>query len=360
MDDGPSSLKKWKDKFFLIDRRAILDYLTWRHSCLCVSDDLLIDGYDRNDVERLCARLIYLRKMREEVLVRSGLSCVWFNKECDMVFQRIDDNAGRLGDCNFYSLFIVPFAIILLPLFIVYQFIVPSHTTAPAAEGTIIPLPTPNEIAASLSDSRLAKKSKGPSQTRVRLTLDTTPEPSRPSKKRKLKKKALEAGSNVSELDQAKGVDGADLADLCAKIEDSLERDKGVSTRAVSVPISRLGKRLGAPPSIAVVSASKPSYVGSSAPASTSGRTAAQKVSNFHVAAKADFNKALVNVPTTPFPFLSKIAVASRGTLSEVTQVLPDKHIRSVIPASAIPPIANEDAGQVPLEHASYVLAASI
>ncbi|GJX01525.1 hypothetical protein Tco_0185438 [Tanacetum coccineum] len=531
MDDGPSSLKKWKDKFFLIDRRAILDNLTWRHSCSCVYDDLPIDGYDRNDVERLCARLIYLRKMREEVLVHSRFSSVWFNKECDMVFQRIDDNVEMC----------------------IYDFMtLPSWSDA--------------KIAASLSDSCLAKKSKGPSQAVVHSTLDTTPEPSWPLKKRKLKKKASEVVSNVLELDQA----------------------KGVSTRAVSVPIPRLGKRLGAPPSIAVVSASEPSYVGTLAPASTSGcslslggavvsghagksgaevmrrqldpldslaysalardaeydqildndfgtatrgeeidltlfplapgpyhmpnpyegvssplhtkeewdmpyalesnilckdifkdpyvcrkaldqtitpvelkrtksliplelsnrvnvlsallvshvtsldnkleklqrnydamgqenelcsqrdadsgevkklqsqltdvkaayvglteeltqtdaklskqdltvrdlqnelalersksqgykdammfEVAAQKVSNFHVAAKADFNKALVNVPTTPFPFLSKIAAASRGTLSEVTQVFPDKHIRSVIPASAIPPIANEDA----------------
>ncbi|GKF55098.1 hypothetical protein Tco_0165438, partial [Tanacetum coccineum] len=40
MDDGPSSLKNWKSKFFLIDHRAIPDHLTWRHSHSCVSDDL--------------------------------------------------------------------------------------------------------------------------------------------------------------------------------------------------------------------------------------------------------------------------------------------------------------------------------
>ncbi|GJZ90690.1 reverse transcriptase domain-containing protein [Tanacetum coccineum] len=106
MDDGPSSLKKWKDKFFLIDRRAIPDYLTWRHSCSCVSNDLPSDGYDWNDVQRLCARLICLREMREEVLVRSGLSSVWFNKDCDPpLLERV-----------------------------------PSHTTAPATEGAIITL----------------------------------------------------------------------------------------------------------------------------------------------------------------------------------------------------------------------------
>ncbi|GKA85066.1 hypothetical protein Tco_0806720 [Tanacetum coccineum] len=49
MDDGPSSLKKWKSKFLLIDHRAIPDHFTWRHSHSYVSDDLPADGYDRND-----------------------------------------------------------------------------------------------------------------------------------------------------------------------------------------------------------------------------------------------------------------------------------------------------------------------
>ncbi|GJS92164.1 hypothetical protein Tco_0774800 [Tanacetum coccineum] len=101
---------------------------------------------------------------------------------------------------------------------------VSSHTTMPATKGAIIPLPTPDEIAASLPDSHLVKKSK--------------------------------------ELDQAKGTDETNLADLCAEIKDSLERDEGVSTRVVLAPTLRLGKRLGAPPSIAVVSASEPSHVG--------------------------------------------------------------------------------------------------
>nr|GEU67518.1 hypothetical protein [Tanacetum cinerariifolium] len=85
-----------------------------------------------------------------------------------------------------------------------------SDTTAPTTKGSIILLPTPDEIVASLPDSHL--------------------------------------------------------------IEDNLERDEGVSTRAVSAPTMLLRKRLGAPPSIAVVSASEPSYVGTLAPTSTFGR----------------------------------------------------------------------------------------
>nr|GEU31574.1 DNA mismatch repair protein MLH3 isoform X1 [Tanacetum cinerariifolium] len=66
MDDGPSILKKWKDKFFLIDRKAIPNYHTWRHTHSCVFDDLPTDGYNPYDVERLRARLVCLCEINEE------------------------------------------------------------------------------------------------------------------------------------------------------------------------------------------------------------------------------------------------------------------------------------------------------
>ncbi|GJU67084.1 hypothetical protein Tco_1253343 [Tanacetum coccineum] len=223
MNDGHSSLKKWKDKFFLIDRRVIPDYLMWRHSCSCVSDDLPSDGYERNDAHQLCARLICLCEMREE------------------------SDAKIVEESHHLS----------LPLLE----LVASHTTAPTTEGAIISLPTPGDIAGSLPDSHLVKKSKDPSQA------------SRPSKRRKLQKRASKAGSNAPELDQAEGADEADLADLCAEIENSLERDEGVSMGVVLAPTQRLGKRLGASPSIAVTSVSDPSHVGTSSPASTFGRS---------------------------------------------------------------------------------------
>ncbi|GJY69866.1 hypothetical protein Tco_0472848, partial [Tanacetum coccineum] len=180
------------------NRRAIPDYLTWRHSCSCVSDDLSTDGYNQNDVEQLCAHLICLREIREELVL--------------------------------------------------------SHTTAPAAEGAMILLPTPDEIA------------------RVRSTLVTTPEPGQPSKKRRLRKRSSEAGSSALELGQAEGVDEADLTDFCAEIENSMERDEGTSARASLTPTPHLDKRLGAPPFMADVSASGPSHGRTLVHASTSGR----------------------------------------------------------------------------------------
>ncbi|GKE52872.1 hypothetical protein Tco_1488028, partial [Tanacetum coccineum] len=104
----------------------------------------------------------------------------------------------------------------------------------------------------------------GPSQVRVRSASDTAPEPSRPSKKRKLRKIASEAGSSAPELGQAEDVDEANLTDFCAEIENSLERDEGTSTRATSAPTPRLGKRLVAPPSVANVSVAVSSHAGKS------------------------------------------------------------------------------------------------
>nr|GEX24613.1 hypothetical protein [Tanacetum cinerariifolium] len=160
-----------------LDRRAILDHITWRHSHSCVFDDLPTDGYDHNEVEQLRVHLIRLCEMKEEVLVRSGLRCIWSNKECDA---KIVEELHRLS-ASFLEH-------------------VSSHTTAPAAA-----LPTLDEVAAAQPDLRLARKSKGPSQVMVWSASATVFEPRQPSKKRRLKKRASKASFSTPELRQAKG-----------------------------------------------------------------------------------------------------------------------------------------------------------
>ncbi|GJU51912.1 hypothetical protein Tco_1221467 [Tanacetum coccineum] len=229
MDDGPSSSKKWKSKFFLIDRRAIPDHLTLRHSHSCVSDDLSTDGYDRNDVERLRVHLIHLCEMREE-----------------------------LGEISIYDFMTLPSwgdaKIVEEPHHLFEPLLerVPSYTTAPAAEDALIPLPTPDE-------------------ERTQSTPVTVSEPSQPSKKRRLRIRALEAGSSAPELGQADSLNEADIINFCMELKDSMKRDKGTFIRAASVPTPRLGKRLVISLLVVVASVSGPAHVGTSAPASTSG-----------------------------------------------------------------------------------------
>nr|GEV63237.1 putative reverse transcriptase domain-containing protein [Tanacetum cinerariifolium] len=195
MDDGPLSLKKWKNKFFLIDRRAIPDYLTWRHSCSCVLDDLPTDDYDRNDVERL---------------------------------QRVQ-----------------------------------SHTTALTTKSALISLPTLDEIAASLLDPRLAKKS---------------------------------------------------------RVLPSLKRDECTSTRAASALTPHLGKRLGAPLSMAVVSAFRSSHVGTSTHASTSGLS----FSLGGVAISSHAGKSKAEVVQRQMNWLDSVAHSALACDVEYDQILED------------------------------------
>nr|GEU55889.1 hypothetical protein [Tanacetum cinerariifolium] len=169
-------------------------FLTWRNSCSCVLDDLPTDGYNRNDVERLCVRLVCLRNMGGETSIYDFMTLPSWG------------DAKVVEESHHFS----------SPLLER----VPSHTTVPTTEGAMISLPTIDEIVASLLDLRLTEKSKGP-----------------------------------------------------ALVRDSLEKDESISTRAASTPILCLGKRLGAPPSMAIVSATEPSHIGTLVHASTSGRS---------------------------------------------------------------------------------------
>ncbi|GJV81273.1 hypothetical protein Tco_1517143 [Tanacetum coccineum] len=52
--DGPTSLKKWKDKFFLIDRRAAPIAMSWRNHDSSVADLIPLFGeFSESDAERL-------------------------------------------------------------------------------------------------------------------------------------------------------------------------------------------------------------------------------------------------------------------------------------------------------------------
>ncbi|GKA22796.1 hypothetical protein Tco_0708758 [Tanacetum coccineum] len=236
--------------------------------------------------QRLYARLICLREMREEVLVRSGLSSVWFNKECDPMsiydFMTLPSwsDAQVVEESHNLSSSLLDH--------------VSSHTTAPTAEGAMIPLPTADEIAASLLDLRLAKK--------------------------KLRKRASEPGSSASKLGQTEGVNEADLTDFCAKIKTSLERDEGTSARAASAPVPCLGKRLGAPPSVADVSASGPSHVGTSIHASVSRRD----LSLAGVVASGHVGKSRAEVMRRQLDPLDSLARSALAHDAEYDQILDD------------------------------------
>nr|GEZ33375.1 hypothetical protein [Tanacetum cinerariifolium] len=110
MDEVPSSMKLWKNNFFLIGGRAILDYLTWRSPQSYVSEDFPTDGgraildyltwrspqsyvsegfptdgYDQNNVTRLCSCLARLHDRNKAEVVASQPDCKLAKKSKSLV-----------------------------------------------------------------------------------------------------------------------------------------------------------------------------------------------------------------------------------------------------------------------------------
>ncbi|GJS96886.1 hypothetical protein Tco_0803854 [Tanacetum coccineum] len=88
-----------KSGFFLIDRRAILDSMVWRHPNAAIDDPRPATGsFSMADMRRLSAHVIKLRDMPEGVLVLSGLSRVWKSRVCDLVLRGADGNVMGIHD----------------------------------------------------------------------------------------------------------------------------------------------------------------------------------------------------------------------------------------------------------------------
>ncbi|GJX15036.1 hypothetical protein Tco_0206794 [Tanacetum coccineum] len=71
--DNFSRMKGWKDKFFLIDRRAIPNAMAWRHHDSDVYDPLPDDDYSILDVRALAEQIVDLRPVHPALLFTAGL-----------------------------------------------------------------------------------------------------------------------------------------------------------------------------------------------------------------------------------------------------------------------------------------------
>ncbi|GKB34273.1 hypothetical protein Tco_0879215, partial [Tanacetum coccineum] len=133
MEVAKSGLKLWKEKFFLIDRRAIPFHMPWRHPDSCITD--------------------------KGVLVWSGLSRVWRNPMCDPMLRRSDNTVMSIYD--FLCMPSLDKATIReephgLDTSILGRVV--DHTTSPAPAGTAIPHASSEEIVVTRPDRKVVIK----------------------------------------------------------------------------------------------------------------------------------------------------------------------------------------------------------
>ncbi|GKA52419.1 hypothetical protein Tco_0745734 [Tanacetum coccineum] len=92
-----SSLKGWKKKFFLIDRRAVPNTMPWRHINTDVRDDFL-NHHNEGDVEHLAEFPIPLRPSPRHLLYVCGLTIVCDIRSCPTSSRIPKERAKRAGE----------------------------------------------------------------------------------------------------------------------------------------------------------------------------------------------------------------------------------------------------------------------
>nr|GEX78887.1 fatty acid desaturase, type 1 [Tanacetum cinerariifolium] len=95
LKDAPTSLKEWKDKFFLVNRMAAPIAMAWRHHNSSVADPSHRPSeYNASDVAKLREIVIFLRRPPLSILYVACVSNVW--KHACRAFS-IKDSEGK---CN--------------------------------------------------------------------------------------------------------------------------------------------------------------------------------------------------------------------------------------------------------------------
>ncbi|GJS86126.1 hypothetical protein Tco_0752667 [Tanacetum coccineum] len=81
-----TSLKHWKDQFFLIDRRTILDAMPWRHQDSSMADPAP-SSVCAEDIRRLRENIINLCPVHPAMLYAVGLTTIWKHVGHHLVFK---------------------------------------------------------------------------------------------------------------------------------------------------------------------------------------------------------------------------------------------------------------------------------
>ncbi|GJW03689.1 hypothetical protein Tco_1562545 [Tanacetum coccineum] len=211
MEVTKSGLKQWKEKFFLIDRRAIPFHMPWRHPDSCITDKVPT-SFNQDHVDRLKAHIVKLRDIPEGVLVRSGLSRVWRNPMCDPVLRRSDNTVMSIHD--FLCMPSLEKATVReepheLGTSILGR--VADRTTPPAPAGTTIPHASLEEIAVTRPDPNVVAKADHVAKQKT----STGPEISNNITKRtRLSKRISGAGSSgLAAGDEVEQIDDGTLND---------------------------------------------------------------------------------------------------------------------------------------------------
>ncbi|GJV96072.1 hypothetical protein Tco_1547649 [Tanacetum coccineum] len=124
-----SCMKKWKGRFFFIDRRAIPDAMCWRHHDSDISDPAPKDGFDEADVIALTHQSIDIRGILSGLLFSAGFAITWPS----FSFWMTIEDSERLDERN----------------------VIPQHTTTPLSADEQVPEKTDSQQRVEVLDPKI-------------------------------------------------------------------------------------------------------------------------------------------------------------------------------------------------------------
>ncbi|GJY56361.1 hypothetical protein Tco_0455476 [Tanacetum coccineum] len=148
-----AKLKKWKGRFFFIDRRAIPDAMCWRHHDSDISDPAPKDGFDEADVIALTHQSIDIRGIPSGLLFSAGLAITWEFPKFRPLFK---DPEGHVVTMSEYLR--LPFLsgmTIEAGEALTEQDVIPQHTTTPLNADEQVPEKTDSQQRVEASDPKI-------------------------------------------------------------------------------------------------------------------------------------------------------------------------------------------------------------
>ncbi|GJV48417.1 hypothetical protein Tco_1438629 [Tanacetum coccineum] len=127
-----SCMKKWKGRFFFIDRRAIPDAMCWRHHDSDISDPAPKDGFDEDDVIALTNQPIDIRGIPSGLLFSAGLAITWEFPKFRPLFKDPEGNVVTMSE--YLRLPFLSGMTIEAGGALTEQDVIPQHTTTPLSD----------------------------------------------------------------------------------------------------------------------------------------------------------------------------------------------------------------------------------
>ncbi|GJY77718.1 hypothetical protein Tco_0483519 [Tanacetum coccineum] len=148
-----SCMKKWKGRFFFIDRRAIPDAMCWRHHDSDISDPAPKDGFDEADVIALTHQSIDIRGIPSGLLFSAGLAITWEFPKFRPLFKDPEGNVVTMSE--YLRLPFLSGMTIEAGEALTEQNVIPQHTTTPLSADEQVPDKTDSQQRVEASDPKI-------------------------------------------------------------------------------------------------------------------------------------------------------------------------------------------------------------